>query len=238
MKKLSLYCLVILSFASFQTDISIEENTTKVVLIGVARYNNVISWKYTDDDAYRFFALHKSHLVSNDNMTILIDEDASNNNIIETVTNEVLSCSKEDNLFFYFGGHSDSTGIWGIDAIPNNVVTYQRLGKIFKLSFATHKLVIINAAYSEIAEKAFNENTTVWFAGSEGEITPEDDGLKQTIFGHFLIRGLKGAADDDENNVITLKELESYVYDNVRHYTNNQQNPKLINFVDFEWEVK
>lgn len=238
MKKEILLCLIIVGLTSFRSDIEIEDNSTKVVLIGVSRYNHVISWKYTDDDAYRLYAFHKSHLVPDDNISILIDEDATNKNIIEKVTNEASSCTSNDNFFFYFGGHSDSTGIWGIDAQPNNIVKYQRLGKILQDCKAKHKLLIINAAYNEDAAKAFDKNTTVFFAGSEGETTPEHDDLKQTIFGHFLIRGLKGAADNDENKVVTLKELETYVYDNVRHYTDNQQNPKLINFVGFEWEVK
>ena len=210
MKKILFIFLIALSLTSFQTDTLIEENTTdKVVLVGVSRYEHFSSWRFTDDDAYRLNAFHSSHHVPDENITVLIDEDAENKDIIEEVTNVASNCTDNDNFFFYFDGHSIPTGILGYDGMVDNIVTYERLEKILKNSDAKHKLLIINAPYSENTEKTFDENTTVFFAGSEDETTPETDGLRQTIFGHFLIRGLKGAANINDDKIVT--EIIMYV---------------------------
>jgi hypothetical protein len=237
MKKLLFLFLLIIGLTSFQTDNTISPNTDKALIIGVAKYNHTNSWKYTDDDAYRLFGFHKEQLMMDENISIIIDEDATNQSIIDELTKVALSCSKSDNFFFYFGGHSDSTGIWGIDGIANNTVKYEKLGSILKGSHAKHKLLIINAAYSEIAEKSFDKSTTVFFAGSEGEATPESDDFHQTIFCYYLIRGLGGEADIDKNEIVTLEEFKNYVYNNVRSFTENKQNPKMINFNSFQWQM-
>jgi hypothetical protein len=233
MKKLAFLFLLILGLTSFQTNSITKFNTNKAFIIGVAHYPKMESWKYTDDDAYRFFAFHKSQLIPDENITILIDEDATNKVIIDELTKVAASCKEQENLFLYFSGVSDSTGIFGID----KAVKYEQLGNILKKSNAKHKLLIINSAYSEIAQKSFDKNTTVFFAGSEGEETPEDNALRQTIFAHFIIRGLKGTADINENKTVTLAELEEYTATNVRAYTKGKQNPKMINFKSFEWDI-
>lgn len=55
----------------------------------------------------------------------------------------------------------------------------------------------------------------------------EDGGLRSGIFSHFLIRGLKGEADTDENKIVTIKELFDFVFQKVRRYTANVQTPTL-----------
>jgi len=47
------------------------------------------------------------------------------------------------------------------------------------------------------------------------------------VFTHFLLKGLKGAADSDENGVVTISEAFTYVNSKVRRATNSQQHPNI-----------
>ena len=237
--KILIFLIPILFFSSVTfPKQTIEENTDKAVLIGVARYEHMGDWLYNDDDAYRLYAFLSSYHFSDDNLNLLIDEDAGNENIINKLTKSSELCTANDNFFFYFAGHSNSKGILGYNGTYENIVKYEEIGKILKTCKAKHKLLIFNAAYSDKAKTAFDENTTVWFGGNEGEETPEYNDLRQTLFAHFIIRGLKGAADANDDTIVSLEEVRDYTYDNVRFYTENQQNPVMINYVTTEWNLK
>jgi uncharacterized caspase-like protein len=63
---------------------------------------------------------------------------------------------------------------------------------------------------------------------SKGDETSlESAGLRQGVFSHFLIRGLKGEADKNKDKVISVREIFDFVYSNVRAYTGNRQSPVL-----------
>ena len=64
---------------------------------------------------------------------------------------------------------------------------------------------------SEVNE--FSQESEIW----------EDHG----VFTHFLLKGLKGAADSDENGVVTISEAFTYVNSKVRRATNSQQHPNI-----------
>lgn len=53
----------------------------------------------------------------------------------------------------------------------------------------------------------------------------EDEELKQGVFTHFLIEGLKGSADKDGDGRIAVEELFSFSKQNVLDYTDNEQAP-------------
>ena len=79
--------------------------------------------------------------------------------------------------------------------------------------------------YNEIQA---NEGGLVMFMSSKAEETSiENNGLRQGIFSHFLMRGLYGAANTDNDNLIRLDELFEYVQKNVAYYTNNYQTPLI-----------
>ncbi len=77
---------------------------------------------------------------------------------------------------------------------------------------------------------AFEQSSggTALLMSSKGdEVSLEDHGLRQGIFSHFLIRGLKGEADKNRNKIVSVQELFDFVYGQVRTYTGNVQTPRL-----------
>jgi len=51
--------------------------------------------------------------------------------------------------------------------------------------------------------------------------------LRQGIFSHFMIRGMKGEADSNLDKIVTVQELYRFVSDNVTDFTGAFQSPML-----------
>ncbi len=69
--------------------------------------------------------------------------------------------------------------------------------------------------------------TALIMSSKADETSLESAGLRQGVFSHFLIRGLKGEADKDKNKTVTVEELYEFVAQNVRDYTGNRQSPVI-----------
>jgi len=62
-------------------------------------------------------------------------------------------------------------------------------------------------------------------ASGANEVSTEKDDLKHGVFTYFLLEGLKGAADFDNDGIITVDEAYNYVSINVPMATNQAQHP-------------
>jgi hypothetical protein len=223
------------------------------VVIGVARYQHMPVLKYTDDDAYQMFAFLKSPeggALPDKQVKVLIDEEANRNNILRTMRQVFLKADENDVVMLYFSGH----GLEG-SFIPsdfdgfNNKLSHEDVKAIFKESKAKHKLCIADACHSgsmlaartsyDPSLKKYYEaladtrgGTALLLSSKGEEFSLEDQGLRQGIFSHFTIRGLKGEADTDGNKVVTIRELYNYVFGKVKNYTAGAQNPMLTGDFD------
>ena len=83
----------------------------------------------------------------------------------------------------------------------------------------------INTYYATLAESG--SGTALIMSSKSEETSLESSTVRQGVFTHFLIRGLKGEADADGNKVVTINELFDFVYGNVRTYSGNRQSPVI-----------
>jgi len=74
--------------------------------------------------------------------------------------------------------------------------------------------------------------TALIMSSQNQEVSLEYSGLRQGIFSHYLIQGLKGAANAQADRIITVAELYNYISANVRKYTANAQNPVIAGDFD------
>ena len=225
-----------------------EEIEIFACIIGIASYTHMPSLKYTDDDAYHLYAFLKSPeggALKDDNITTLIDDAASKNNIIYALETITEKADANDVVIVYLSGH----GLEG-SYIPsdfdgfNNNLPYSDILRIIDASAAKHKVCIADACYSGsmYASKHINyqgfesyysqfsslSGGTAFLTSSKSEeVSLEYSGLRHGVFSHFLIEGLKGNADSNNNNVVTINELFKYIHNGVRVYTNSQQTPTL-----------
>ena len=79
--------------------------------------------------------------------------------------------------------------------------------------------------------------TAFLLSSKKEEYSLESQGLRQGIFSHYLIKGLKGDADTDMNKIVSISELYNYVYTRVRSYTKQAQTPVLAGRFDEEMPV-
>jgi len=230
-------------------------NNVKIwaVVIGAAHYTHMPALRYTDDDAYQLYAFLKSPeggALPDNQLRLLVDEDASKRNIMEAMRNTFSKADDNDVLLFYFSGHGLKGAFLPTDYDGhNNRLEHESIKELLAQSRAKHKLVLADACHSgslyeyksnlnivlEKYYKAFNETPggTALLMSSKGEeYSLEDGGLRSGIFSHFLVRGLKGAADNDGNRIVNIGELFDYVHQKVRMYTGNVQTPTLTGEFD------
>lgn len=233
----------------------VEENPTKIwaIIVGVATYNHMPSLNYTDDDAYKMYAFLRSPEgggVPDEQMKVLVDEGATRKNIMKNMTMLFEKADSNDVILFYFSGHGLKNAFLPMDFDGHlNKVKHSEVKEIFKNCKAKYKLCIADACHaggltgakdigmssSTYYYEAFKEakgGTAFMLSSKAEEISIENAGLRQGIFTHFLIKGLKGNADQDDNQLITIKEVYDYVNVNVKFYTSNYQNPVLYGDYD------
>lgn len=229
------------------------------VIIGVAQYNHMPTLRYTDDDAYQFFAFLKSPeggALPDNQVQLLIDEDATRQNILNAMRAVMLRADDNDVVLFYFSGHGLQGSFLPVDYDGlNNKLLHHEVREIMNASRAKHKLVLADACHSGtlFAARTTTVATTLQtyydaFDKSDGgmalllsskgeEYSLEDGGLRSGVFSHFLIRGLKGEADTNKNKIVTIQELHDFVFLNVRKYTAGVQTPVLSGQFDTNMPV-
>ena len=219
------------------------------VVTGVASYDHMPVLRYTDDDAYRFYAFLKSlegGALPDEQVRILIDEEATRENVLGTL-NEVFSMAgPEDLVIFYFSGHGLNGSFLPIDFDGfNNKIGHDEIAAIFGKCKAKFKLCLADACHSgsliamrsgetepllvqyyKTLSKSVSGTALIMSSKAE-ETSLESSGLRQGVFSHFLIRGLKGEADANQDKIVTIEELYDYINKNVRSYTGNRQSPVI-----------
>jgi hypothetical protein len=119
------------------------------------------------------------------------------------------------------------------------------VSKIFSRIYSERILFIVDACYSgasggrTISISGMRANISDGFmdrissgkgrviitASGANEVSTEKDDLKHGVFTYFLLEGLKGAADFDNDGIITVDEAYNYVSINVPMATNQAQHP-------------
>ncbi len=99
-------------------------------------------------------------------------------------------------------------------------------------------LLIIDACHSGYAERAMSSNTTLtnnndpldhnsvlMLSSKASQESKESPIFKHGYFTYFLVKGLQGLADSDENKTITFNEIRDYVSKNVLELSEHKQSP-------------
>jgi uncharacterized caspase-like protein len=218
--------------------------------------------KYTDDDAYQLAGFLRSvegGALPNEQVKVLIDEDATHRNIIMAMRETYRRADENDVILFYFSGHGLKGSFLPVDydGFVNRLEHYQ-LRDALMASRARHKLVIADACHSgslggrnnakgggiggggiDASLNAYYDalnnaqaSTALLLSSKSEEISLEDGGLRSGIFSHYLIRGMQGEADSNGDKLVSIQELFNFVHREVRRYTGNIQTPTLTGTFD------
>lgn len=235
-----------------------EQVDIYALVVGVASYNHMPSLKYTDDDAYQVYAFLKSPeggAIPEDKIKVLIDDNATRNNILMAMDQLFSKADANDEVFLYISGH----GLNGsfipsdFDGFANNI-TYSEIVKILDASDAKSKICIADACHSGSlvsARTPFQTSldgyydllgktaggTALMMSSSAEEVSLEYSGLRQGVFSHYLLRGMKGEADTNRDKIVNITELYRFISEGVAMYTANAQTPLLTGSYDANMPV-
>lgn len=136
----------------------------------------------------------------------------------------------DDDLFlFYYSGHADASGL----RLGDDRFWFEALKRDFGVIPAEVRLGVLDACRSgtitrlkgaQITESIFGVDGTVaegeaWLtASSPDELAQESESLRGGFFTHYLLSGMRGAADTDDG-VVDLQELYRYTFDKVVEIT-------------------
>ncbi|TDE08294.1 caspase family protein [Dyadobacter psychrotolerans] len=221
--------------------------TTYAVIVGISDYE-ILDYrtgdlKYADKDAIRFMDFLKSPLggnVPNQNMVSLPNKRATKNNMSEAMR-IFQKAGPYDRVIFYFSGHGVESAFVPYDVKqkdPSSLLTHADVKKAFKASKATTKLIIADACMSGSmkskkppvsmakAVKEFNDiNVAMILSSRSSQSSVETIRVKGGLFTFYLLNGLQGKADKNQDKKVTIKELFTYVSPRVKKGASNGQAP-------------
>ncbi len=238
-----------------------DNGQTKIwaVVVGVSMYSHMKPLKYSDNDAFRLMALMQSPAggaIPDEQIRVLIDEDATKRNIISSMKELFGKAGPNDLVMLYFSGHGLMGSFLPIDYDGyNNKLHHEDIQKIFEKSNAKYKLCIADACHSgsysfnakgdieDIVSSYYEKlsqssgGTALMLSSKPEETSLESLKVRQGVFSHYLLRGMKGEADHNGNGIVTLGELFGYIAEEVKLYTQFRQSPILKGDYDSDMPI-
>jgi hypothetical protein len=217
-----------------------------VMSVGVAAYKNPrIALKYPQSDALEMQGLWRGPeggSLDYDHIMVLTNDRATRRNILDSMKVLFARAKEEDMVVFYFSGHGLKGAFLPHDYDDNDVkIEYTELNDLLSACPAKHKLVIGDACFvgslwasksveggifkeeaDDKKEGFFRElnrsaaGTAFLLSSSADEESFEISSYGRSIFTHYILEGLKGAANANGDDIITVTELFEYAESNVR----------------------
>lgn len=196
------------------------------------------------------------------NIKMLLDREATLSEILRFGNQLYANADENDRIIFFFSGHGSPSGLipYDYDSFGINVLSYDKVKELFAVSLASVKLVFADACHSgaikkEVSSKSVEEflqdiepkstlpqsdrrNVAIMLSSDGDQISYETPSLSQGVFAFYLMKGLSGAADKNNDNLITMAEAYYYVrdktYNYVRENMRSTQTPILFGNFDKE----
>ncbi|MFP4442827.1 MAG: caspase domain-containing protein, partial [Spirochaetia bacterium] len=165
--------------------------------------------------------------MSERNMLLLIDPTVEEIRKSIQSVNERMSHTRSDSrrseFFIYYSGHSDEYGL----LIGEETYTYKELRNDIETVDADVNVAVLDSCASGaftrlkggirykpflVDDSSDMEGHAFLTSSSENEASQESDRIEASFFTHFLISGLRGAADSTKDGKITLMEVYQFAH--------------------------
>lgn len=170
----------------------------------------------------------------------------SKNNILESLQSVANATETDDLLLFYYSGHGDLDA--GGEAylvardgrslvLPDSGIPIRRVKNIMEGARARAKIIILDACHSgahipgkgpvkmtaEFIQRVFEQSAGLAILASckQQELSYEWQSEERSVFTHFLLEALRGNADFDQKNFVTIQDINRYVSDGVRRWASS-----------------
>ena len=212
---------------------------------------------YADRDAkmFRDYASEKLGIPENRIKTLLNDK-AEYAEILLTTKDWLRRASKanKSDIYIFFAGHGlasdDGKNMFLLpyDGRPrlldDTALMRDRLFKEIKQANPRSVTVFLDTCYSgttrgtdmliasrpiaiRAIEQSIPDNFTVFSAAAGDQTSKPLEEAKHGMFSYFLMKGMEGDADTNNDNKITARELHAYVEQNVVQQSSGSQTPEL-----------
>lgn len=222
-----------------------DSGTTRALIIGISDYiQSDLKLDYADNDAVLFKEyLTQAEGLEEDNVRLLINEDAIALNIVQELKWLAAKSNAGDTVFIYFAGHGDVVDDFGkkagfllaADANANQeyysggVLPLALLNTTVLPNFTERDIkvvLILDACKSGFLFEdstqtnlgtiaSMFENTTRLLSCRPDELSYEGSTLQHGYFTYYLVKGLIGAADDNDDGQLNYREIDDYLFNNV-----------------------
>ncbi|MBD2699297.1 caspase family protein [Spirosoma sp. BT702] len=229
---------------------TVSQGRTFAVVVGVSDYQ-ALSYangdlRFADQDAQQVVDFLQSK--EGGNVPISQIRFLRNHNATQASIRQALTLFQQaepgDRVIFYFSGHGMPDSFVPYDNLPGDahkLVTHADIKAAFHASKASTKLCIADACLSgrmtrrqttpasvlkTLAQTISNEkNVAMILASRSTQGAVESRQLAGGAFTYFMLKGLKGSADQDGNQIVTIRELHQYVAPRVKKITRGHQTP-------------
>lgn len=208
---------------------------------------SIMSLKYPHSDAFRMYAFWKSPeggSLDDKHSQVLVNDQATKKGIIDSMRQMFNQAETNDLVTFFYSGHGLKGAFLPTDYDGNNLrLFHSEVNDLLSACPAQYKLVIADACNSgsylasksvknevfystgqDVQDVFFRElnrasaGTAFILSSMADEESLEVSTLHQSIFSYFVVRGMKGEANVNGDEVVTVQELFDYVYQNVTAY--------------------
>lgn len=231
---------------SFSTETKSPQH--KTLLIGINDYQEPMSkLAYCVGDVRLLAETFAKAGVDPDNMILMTDDTVDEKskptraNIFIQLRRIMRDATEDDTITIVFSGHglhNDGASYLcpsdGDPDVPETLISHREITRIMDISKAKRKLFLIDACRNSPIlkggksgsnvnrgfDKVFDaaQGTAFLLSCSEDEVSWEFEELNHGVFTHFITRGLNGEADENEDDQVSLMELNKYVSEQTKKY--------------------
>ena len=213
---------------------------------------------YADNDAKMFYDYARFKLgIPSQNIKELINNQAGESDILLSIKDWISRMSKmnERDIFIFFAGHGMTSVenkemyIMPYDSSPrlleDTAISKKRLLTELKQLKPKSVTIFFDACFSGSTREnetllaarpvsivprdlMIPDNFIIFSAASFDEVAIPLDEVKHGIFSYYLMKGMEGYADKNQDNKISSGELNSYIQENVLKQTSGSQKPNMV----------
>ncbi|HEY1406772.1 MAG TPA: caspase family protein [Spirochaetota bacterium] len=227
--KISVIFLLVLTICTLPL-MSREEKTRRYAIAIGANYGGpgreVLRYAVSDAKSFLHIMEQMGGVQSKYSKLLIEPNSASITAEINKVRDDVLKIKKDDErteIIIYYSGHSDEDGL----LIGREKMNYRDLRKQIDDLPADLKIAILDSCSSGaftrfkggkmlspfMSDPSYNMKGYAFLTSSSSdEVSQESEKIKGSFFTHYLLTGLRGAADMTSDGRITLTEAYQYAY--------------------------
>lgn len=235
---------------------SIGKRNTYVLVVGIDNYPMAYGkLNYAAEDAERFAIVMKDYGIAdykkekeefvygNKPEVILLSDKSGNSELFPSKANILakldlfLKNVKEDDfVILFFSGHGTGESLVTV-TLEGNVEFIELKEILTRLDAKTKEYMLFLDACRNTDNSIAPFKTTldpgeggfksIFYSTGKDSVSQESKKLGQGVYSHYLVEGLKGAADANKDLVVSSDEIRNYVSENVAAFTDNTQKPQL-----------